>query len=94
MKTFKNGKTKIALTKEITAATFAELAIQTLRNKPDGLSIDDIFSRKKIIDILSKDKKEYSLEDADYNILKNCIKQRKWGFLDDALLPFLEPFKS
>jgi len=94
MKTFKNGKTDIALSHEIPKATFAELAMHILRQKADGLSIDEIFSRKKIIDILSKDKKLYELEDADFNILKQGVRAKKWGFLDDNLIPFLEPFRK
>lgn len=94
------GKEKVALG----AQNDVELEYSTvdyikavLNNRPqDGFPVDEMRRRFKVLDLVEKiedGSEELSLEESDYEILKKCVNDFKWGIMANSILEFADQFK-
>jgi hypothetical protein len=78
---------------KLTDQTVADLSRICL-NAPvrDGLTVDDIRNRIRLIDKLEagKDKAEIDLEDQEARLLQSCVKQMRWGVVHEDIVAFAD----
>lgn len=102
-KTIKNKQTKISIFDEtgnpIQNADYASL-IKMCVNQPTlnpqsgqstGFSVEEIRSRMRIIDVIESSKNgSIIVEDADYDLLKQCVQSYRWGAVSQIILDFVD----
>ena len=102
-KIIKNKKTKISIFDEkgnpVHNADYAAL-IKMCVNQPQinpqsgqsvGFSIDDIRSRLRIIDVVDNPKNgTINIEDADFELLKQCVTSYRWAAVSQIILDFVD----
>jgi hypothetical protein len=68
-----------------------------INNRPqDGFSVEEIRKRFRVIDTVEKleeGAEELQLEDQDFEVLKQCVNQFKWGVMANSILEFADQFK-
>lgn len=60
-------------------------------NSQGGISVDIMRKRIRVIDAIElaeKNKASIQLEDADYDELKQCVKDSRWGAVDKMIIEF------
>ena len=74
----------------------ADLLIECLNHTAKGLNIQEIRKRIKVLERIEKAKdpkhKKIMLEDADYEVAKQCVDQMSWGIVDPFILEFTDMF--
>ncbi|HHZ95526.1 MAG TPA: hypothetical protein EYN67_08200 [Flavobacteriales bacterium] len=103
MKKLKNKKTKIAILNSegtpIENAKYSQI-IELCVNQPPinpqtgqavGFGIDDIRKRLRLVDNLNHPKNGHiEMEDADYQLLCDCVTQYKWNKVDQMIVDFVD----
>lgn len=68
-----------------------------INNRPEGgFGVEDIRKRFRVIDSVEKledGAEELQLEDQDFEVLKQCVGQFKWGVMASSILEFADQFK-
>jgi hypothetical protein len=68
-----------------------------INNRPqDGFGVEDIRKRFRVLDAVEKieeGSEELQLEDQDFEVLKQCVNQFKWGVMANSILEFADQFK-
>jgi len=90
---------KIIENKELTfetgdKTTVANLIHEAVNGAGNGLNIDEIAERIGIINKCKECDGILELEDAQYNLVMNCVSQTKWRIVDNALVEFRNILKS
>lgn len=87
MKTIKNEETEITNEKK-QKLTYFELAEGCINVPPqNGFDIQEMNKRLRVIEKLKG--KETQMEDADFEKLKECVVNMKWGFLHKDIMKFI-----
>jgi hypothetical protein len=74
--------------------TTRELILHCLNNPPSGgFDISTIRKRGRVeTELESSYSFELALEDSDYETLKDCVQQMKWGMRSKFILDFVDMF--
>lgn len=87
MKEFVNKTTGIK--EENKFILYSDLCKICINKTPEGgFTIEEMSKRLRIMEVLNKKKDKIILEDFDFEILKACIKNIKWGFMHKDLVEF------
>lgn len=91
MKTIENKATELPLNdKEDKKATYFDLArICVNASPPQGLLIDDIEKRLRVLKALDGDREQADLEDADFDTLKDCVEAMHWNMVSQDIADFV-----
>ena len=92
MKTLKNKKTTIDVSKDSTEkTTFADLAKACINNVPQtGLDVLQMKARLDVMKKIDSSNGEIKLENAEADTLKECAKSMRWILLHEDVVDFLE----
>lgn len=103
MKKLKNKKTKIAILNNegnpIQEAKYSDIIelcvnqppLNPQTGQPVGFSIDDIRKRLRLIECLNSAKNgTIEMEDADYALVNECVRQYKWNKVDKMIVEFVD----
>lgn len=59
-----------------------------------GMTIEDVEKRLKIREQIKKSDEVLTLEDVDYEYLKNLVLEEKWKFADQSVIDFVNEVKN
>ena len=61
---------------------------------PEGLDIDNLKKRLRILDSLERAGEYLILEDSDYNLLCDLVQRNKWNIVAKEIVDFCEAIKN
>ncbi len=66
--------------------------IKVCINRPskDGCDISEMRKRIKVIDVIEKGGKSLEFEDADFECLKQCVKNMRWFVVHKEIIEFVD----
>ncbi|MCK5607124.1 hypothetical protein KAR91_34895 [Candidatus Pacearchaeota archaeon] len=87
MKTVENRKLKIPGGIE----KYSELIMVCMKNPPQGgYDAEEMRKRIKVMDILDKGGDSLEFEDADFECVKQCVKNMRWASIHKGILEFID----
>ena len=90
MKNFNNKTTEIKKD-ETSFTTFKDLATVCVNQIPQGgLDVMQMKNRLNVLNKLENANGKISLEDAEADTLKDCVKAMKWAIMHKDLVEFIE----
>jgi hypothetical protein len=81
--------------REIDVTTIEMVRAAVKNAPPGGFTVDDIISRMRILDALSKlnGKTTLELEDSDFANLGRYVKETRWNILSERIVEFSKLFQ-
>ncbi len=87
MKTVENRKLSIQGGIE----KYSDLITICMRNPPQGgYDVEEMRKRIKVMDTLDKGGKTLEFEDADFECVKQCVKNMRWASIHKEILEFVD----
>lgn len=116
MKTIELKVTKEKANEQDYIISTVQIMRDIINSKPEkGYTIEEMMQRLKVLEIVDKHKKEFSvngaqkiedvpheffdkkitidIEDADYEALKEWVKNMRWGIVSKFIIDFVQSFK-
>ena len=88
MKTISDKKIKV----QGAETTYGKLCLSCVQAPPpNGAKMDVQYKRMRVIgalELAKKNKTNIKLEDADFDVLYNCVKEMPWGIVDEEIAKF------
>ena len=87
MKTIENKKTNVPGSVE----KYSDLIMHCVKNPPKGgYDISEMRRRIRVMDVTEKGGEILEFEDADFDCVKKCVKNMRWGFVHQEIINFDE----
>jgi len=104
MRTFTAKKIKVvdAIGQEVKEAKFSQkdLAITCLNTSAEGLSVNDMRARFKVLDKIEplEPTESVELEDSEWQTLKQCVntvdEKKQWSVMDREIIAFVDAINA
>lgn len=78
--------------KEITYAALVKDCVKAMNQQ--GLDVEELRKRIRIIDALEKAGEKLELEDQDAETLKTLVRAQKWAVVDRSIIQFIEDVEA
>lgn len=71
--------------------TYSDLIMFCVKNPPQGgFDIADMRKRMKVMDVIEKGGESLEFEDAEFECVKQCVKNMRWPFLHKEVMEFVD----
>ncbi len=68
---------------------YSDLIMLCVKNPPQGgYDMTEMRKRIKVLDVIEKGGETLEFEDADFECVKNCVKNMRWGFAHQEIINF------